>query len=235
LSFPHDHPEFDDLLRIVAGKRKLSTALVEKDYWVTHTLWALHQLGLEIWFKGGTSLSKGFGLIERFSEDLDLKIEPGTVKALPAVGSWKSEGRKAVVGGGQRPRHSIRGAGHDLLRTRRARRPGAARRLRRQPPTRSPVCPPARHAAREARRAPSPRAEGYDGPRALAEEMLAQRQLAAPPGAADEAFLPDASDRFREIRRAHEAITLIFWGQRVELDEACARIRGWISGRLSRK
>ena len=96
LSFPHDDLEFDALLRIVAGKRKLSSALVEKDYWVTHSLWALHQLGVEIWFKGGTSLSKGFGLIERFSEDLDLKIEPGVAKALPVVGSWKSEGKKAM-------------------------------------------------------------------------------------------------------------------------------------------
>jgi hypothetical protein len=53
LSFPHDDLEFDALLRIVAGKRKLAPALVEKDYWVTHSLWALHQLGVEIWFKGG--------------------------------------------------------------------------------------------------------------------------------------------------------------------------------------
>ena len=40
---------------------------------MTHTLWALRAAGFEIWFKGGTSLSKGFALIERFSEDLDLK------------------------------------------------------------------------------------------------------------------------------------------------------------------
>lgn len=61
MTFPHEHPDFDGLLRIVAGERSLSIALVEKDYWVTHTLWALHQTALEIWFKGGTSLSKGFG------------------------------------------------------------------------------------------------------------------------------------------------------------------------------
>jgi hypothetical protein len=59
-------------------------------------LWGLHRLGLEIWFKGGTSLSKGFGLIQRFSEDLDLKVEPGTLKAFPAVGSWRSEGKRSV-------------------------------------------------------------------------------------------------------------------------------------------
>lgn len=74
MSFVHDDPDFDDLLQIVSGERGLSRGLVEKDYWVTHSLWALHDAGFEVWFKGGTSLSKGFGLIERFSEDLDLKI-----------------------------------------------------------------------------------------------------------------------------------------------------------------
>jgi len=77
VNFVHQDPEFPDLLRIVAGARRIPVALVEKDYWVTHTLWALHDLGIECWFKGGTSLSKGFGLIQRFSEDLDLKLGGG--------------------------------------------------------------------------------------------------------------------------------------------------------------
>lgn len=89
--------EFADLVEIVADERGLRRSIVEKDYWVTHTLWALSVAGFEVWFKGGTSLSKGFGLIERFSEDLDLKIEPGTVTALPPVSNWKSEGAKATA------------------------------------------------------------------------------------------------------------------------------------------
>jgi hypothetical protein len=97
MRFVHEDPEFDGLLRIVAARLGLGVALVEKDYWVTHTLWALHAQGFEIWFKGGTSLSKGFGLIERFSEDLDLKLEPGAVSALPAVTNWTSEGTKATA------------------------------------------------------------------------------------------------------------------------------------------
>ena len=97
MNFIHDDPDFDDLVRIVASKRSLSPGLVEKDYWVTHTLWALRAGGFEVWFKGGTSLSKGFGLIERFSEDLDLKVEPGSVASLPAVSNWKSEGTKATA------------------------------------------------------------------------------------------------------------------------------------------
>ncbi|MGC4068382.1 MAG: nucleotidyl transferase AbiEii/AbiGii toxin family protein [Polyangiaceae bacterium] len=97
MSFVHDDPEFDGLLQIVAKSRGLGVALVEKDYWVTHTLWALHAQGFDIWFKGGTSLSKGFNLIERFSEDLDLKLDPGTVAALRSVTNWKSDGTKATA------------------------------------------------------------------------------------------------------------------------------------------
>jgi len=95
--FVHDEPDFADLLRIVAKERKLAPGLVEKDYWVTHALWALQVAGLEVWFKGGTSLSKGFGLIERFSEDLDLKIEPGKAGWLPRVSDWGREGAKATA------------------------------------------------------------------------------------------------------------------------------------------
>ncbi len=71
--------------------------MVEKDYWVTHSLWALQQSGLSIWFKGGTSLSKGFSLIERFSEDIDVQLEHGTLAGLPEVSSWKSESKTATA------------------------------------------------------------------------------------------------------------------------------------------
>jgi hypothetical protein len=92
LTFIHYDPEFPDLLKIVAEERGIVAPLIEKDYWVTHTLWALQDAGLEIWFKGGTSLSKGFGLIQRFSEDLDLKVEGGA-RSLPSVRNWKSKER----------------------------------------------------------------------------------------------------------------------------------------------
>jgi hypothetical protein len=68
MSFVHDTEDFDDLLAIVAQKHHLTRGLVEKDYGVTHTLGALHQSGLDIGFRGGTSRSKGFGLIERFGQ-----------------------------------------------------------------------------------------------------------------------------------------------------------------------
>lgn len=97
MSFIHDAADFDDLIRAVARSRRIQPALVEKDYWVTHTLWALHQLGLEIWFKGGTALSKGYGIIERFSEDVDLCIKPGTAQGLPEVASWTSVNKGPIA------------------------------------------------------------------------------------------------------------------------------------------
>ena len=91
MTFVHQDPEFAQLVQIVARSTGIAAALIEKDYWVTHTLWAIHQTGLDIWFKGGTSLSKGFGLIQRFSEDLDLMVERGTVGGLPADHEFAAE------------------------------------------------------------------------------------------------------------------------------------------------
>ena len=96
MSFIHEDRDFNDLLRIVARRHGLAVGLVEKDYWVTHVLWAIHHQGFDAWFKGGTSLFKGFGLIERFSEDLDLKIEPGSVSTLPLVTDWTRENTRAT-------------------------------------------------------------------------------------------------------------------------------------------
>lgn len=94
--FIHQDPEFAALLEIVAGRVDIPVALVEKDYWVTHTLWAIQDAGLAAWFKGGTSLSKGFELIQRFSEDLDLHLDRGACVALPEVTNWRS-GNKGPV------------------------------------------------------------------------------------------------------------------------------------------
>src|SRR4051812_48816021 len=54
----HDDAEFDALLQIVAQTRRLGVALVEKDYWVTHTLWALHAQGFDVWFKAAPRCRK---------------------------------------------------------------------------------------------------------------------------------------------------------------------------------
>lgn len=92
MTFVHEDPEFTSLLASVGQAHGLDEPLVEKDYWITHTLWALENAGLDLWFKGGTSLSKGFSIIQRFSEDLDMKIEAGST-ALPQVSKWKAGGK----------------------------------------------------------------------------------------------------------------------------------------------
>ncbi|MGE3263210.1 MAG: nucleotidyl transferase AbiEii/AbiGii toxin family protein [Bacteriovoracia bacterium] len=56
----------------------ISLAILEKDFWVVWTLerlFELAELQEHLTFKGGTSLSKVYGLIHRFSEDIDLSIE----------------------------------------------------------------------------------------------------------------------------------------------------------------
>ena len=321
MTFLHDDSGFEDLIQIVASKRSLSVGLVEKDYWVTHTLWALHQLGLEIWFKGGTSLSKGFGLIERFSEDLDLKVEPGPKSGLPRVGNWKSEGKEATA---QRRKYfealrsslSIAGAtvtldptfedpkhrgaqfrveypSRHLATLHAAMKPfvllefGSARvtpfvlrdmtsfvhdevaaqgleaeflddrprAVRCVHPVvtllekldalqrkvhRADVEPAlfVRHfedAARIAQRQGSlPALEEFRDARALAEEMLEQRQLARLPDSDDPAFRPDSGARFAEIERAHEATAPMYWGPRLGIERACVEIRAWIDKRLGK-
>ena len=59
MSFVHGDRDFPQLLTLVTEETRIAPALVEKDYWVTHCMWALHQTGLDLWFKGGTRLSKG--------------------------------------------------------------------------------------------------------------------------------------------------------------------------------
>ena len=66
-------------IRETAARRGLLPVMVEKDFWVSWTLAALFthpEFGNQLVFKGGTSLSKVFNVIERFSEDIDLSVSP---------------------------------------------------------------------------------------------------------------------------------------------------------------
>lgn len=65
---------FNQSIRATAQRLKIAEIYVEKDYWVTLALYTIFKnpIGVETVFKGGTALSKCFGLIERFSEDVDL-------------------------------------------------------------------------------------------------------------------------------------------------------------------
>jgi predicted nucleotidyltransferase component of viral defense system len=72
----HEHPEFPELFRIIEEETGILAGLVEKDYWIMHSLYGLKKQGYNFQLKGGTSLSKGYGLINRFSEDIDIHINP---------------------------------------------------------------------------------------------------------------------------------------------------------------
>lgn len=63
----------------VANRRALRQLIVEKDFWVCFILdclFSVPKLKENLVFKGGTSLSKVFDIIKRFSEDIDLTIDP---------------------------------------------------------------------------------------------------------------------------------------------------------------
>jgi hypothetical protein len=80
---------------------------IEKDFWVCWTLDALfNELdagGPRLLFKGGTSLSKGYGLIERFSEDIDITVfredigQAATVQELEALSGKKRTARLDAI------------------------------------------------------------------------------------------------------------------------------------------
>ena len=72
------HPEFNNLVEITASNLNILPGLVLKDYWVTRILRTIatdSELSKNIIFKGGTSLSKGWQLIDRFSEGRILTLD----------------------------------------------------------------------------------------------------------------------------------------------------------------
>jgi len=72
----HNHRSFGDLLLILETETGIVPGLIEKDYWIMHVLYGLRKAGFSFELKGGTSLSKGLGIIYRFSEDIDIRISP---------------------------------------------------------------------------------------------------------------------------------------------------------------
>lgn len=71
-----DKKLFSETIRAASKHLNINEVFVEKDYWITLVLNRLSksEYANETVFKGGTSLSKGFGLINRFSEDVDIAI-----------------------------------------------------------------------------------------------------------------------------------------------------------------
>ncbi len=75
--------------------RNVSPVMLEKDFWVCWLLGILFESGFagSLVFKGGTSLSNVFGVIERFSEDIDLSLSPAFLK-LPEAGTSRNQANK---------------------------------------------------------------------------------------------------------------------------------------------
>jgi hypothetical protein len=96
-----------DLFVGAADRLRTNEQNIEKDFWVCWTLDALfNELdagGPRLLFKGGTSLSKGYGLIERFSEDIDITVfredigQPATVEELEALSGKKRNARLEAI------------------------------------------------------------------------------------------------------------------------------------------
>jgi hypothetical protein len=78
-----------------AAQRNLSPVILEKDFWVCWLLGILFESRFadSLVFKGGTSLSKVFGVIDRFSEDIDLSLSPAFLK-LPEAGTSRNQASK---------------------------------------------------------------------------------------------------------------------------------------------
>jgi hypothetical protein len=78
-----------------ATRLNISPIVLEKDFWVCWMLGILFQSEFagSLVFKGGTSLSKVFGVIERFSEDIDLSLSPAFLK-LPDAGTSRNQANK---------------------------------------------------------------------------------------------------------------------------------------------
>lgn len=74
--FFHERKDAKALFQTLAAEKGYPAAVVEKDYWVMHCLCGLQKNGPRFEMKGGTSLSKGWDIIQRFSEDIDIRFDP---------------------------------------------------------------------------------------------------------------------------------------------------------------
>jgi hypothetical protein len=110
-----DTNEFGPTLDAAAEHLGISATAVEKDYWVSEVLRVLaKEFGEDFIFKGGTSLSKGYQIIERFSEDVDILVLPGDrglgttdklMKQMASVAAAGVSGEASPVGGSEKGRH----------------------------------------------------------------------------------------------------------------------------------
>src|SRR5260221_12709664 len=99
--------ERSDLFLAAANRVGTTVQNIEKDFWVCWTLDALFNGlkpgGPRLLFKGGTSLSKAYGLISRYSEDIDVTVfrsdigEEANVQQLEALSKKKRTHRLEAI------------------------------------------------------------------------------------------------------------------------------------------
>ena len=102
----------DDRLAMIQGvvaAKGIDEAAAEKDWWVTAVLYAVFHtsVGEYLLFKGGTSLSKGYGIISRFSEDIDLALSREFFLKVRGLNCAKCESNTQL--------HNLREKGQDFL------------------------------------------------------------------------------------------------------------------------
>ena len=110
-----DLVEFGPTLDAAAERIGISPTAVEKDYWVSEVLRVLaRDFGAAFVFKGGTTLSKGYHIVESFSEDIDVLVLPAgrgrgaTDKLMKDLGEAAAEGiggTATATGGAETGRH----------------------------------------------------------------------------------------------------------------------------------
>jgi hypothetical protein len=96
-----------ELFLATANRLGAPVGNVEKDFWVCWTLNALYRErpagGPRLLFKGGTSLSKAYGLIQRFSEDIDITVfrddldEPASLEDLESLSNNKRKAKLDAI------------------------------------------------------------------------------------------------------------------------------------------
>lgn len=94
MNLHHDKEAFAELIVGAANELAIPINVIEKDYYVTITLKALAEKTKDLVFKGGTSLTKCYQLLDRFSEDIDLSY---TAESGPPGESRKKQLKNNIV------------------------------------------------------------------------------------------------------------------------------------------
>ena len=90
----HDKESFEELIIGAANELHIPANIIEKDYYVTLTLKELSTILKDMVFKGGTSLTKCYQLLDRFSEDIDLSY---TAESGVLGDARKKQLKKAII------------------------------------------------------------------------------------------------------------------------------------------